>query len=62
MADTQVEVNENYLARLVTKQDLDIKLEKELSPIRTDLAVIKRMLALIIIVIVLPALKTLFVK
>ncbi|MEO5339762.1 MAG: CCDC90 family protein [Magnetococcus sp. MYC-9] len=53
------EVQRANLDGLVTKQDLDVKLEKELSPIRTDLAVIKWMLALIIVVIVLPALKTL---
>ncbi|MBF0263514.1 MAG: DUF1640 domain-containing protein [Magnetococcales bacterium] len=51
------EAQKANLDTLVTKHDL----EKELSPIRTDLAVIKWMLALIIIVNVLPILKTLFV-
>lgn len=59
LAEAQAAVHEKSLHALVTKQDLDVKLEKELSPIRTDLAVIKWMLALIIIVTVLPALRTL---
>ncbi|MBF0181791.1 MAG: hypothetical protein HQM03_17375 [Magnetococcales bacterium] len=59
LADVQAEVNEQSLGALVTKEYLDAKLERELAPIRTDLAVLKWMLALIIIVLVLPALKTL---
>ncbi|MBF0461079.1 MAG: DUF1640 domain-containing protein [Magnetococcales bacterium] len=55
MAAAILEVQKSNLDTLATKHDL----EKELSPIRTDLAVIKWMLALIIIVVVLPALKTL---
>ncbi|MEO5347960.1 MAG: hypothetical protein H7834_16530 [Magnetococcus sp. YQC-9] len=61
MADAQVEINEKTRGDLVTKEYLDAKLEKELSPIRTDMAVMKWMLALIIIVNVLPILRTLFV-
>ncbi|MBF0311716.1 MAG: DUF1640 domain-containing protein [Magnetococcales bacterium] len=49
------ETQQSNLDALVTKHDL----EKELSPVRTELAVIKWMLALIIIVTVLPALKML---
>ncbi len=60
LADAQAEVNEKAMGELVTKEYLDAKLEKEFSPLRIDLAVIKWMLALIIIVTVLPALKTLF--
>ncbi|MBF0293546.1 MAG: DUF1640 domain-containing protein [Magnetococcales bacterium] len=55
MAAAIQEVQKANLEALVT----EAKLEKELAPIRTDLAVIKWMLALIIIVTVLPALKTL---
>ncbi|MEO5346426.1 MAG: CCDC90 family protein [Magnetococcus sp. YQC-9] len=56
MAAAIQEAQKANLDTLATKHDL----EKELSPIRTDLAVIKWMLALIIIVNVLPILKTLF--
>ncbi|MBF0460996.1 MAG: DUF1640 domain-containing protein [Magnetococcales bacterium] len=42
MAEAQVEVNERSLDMLVTKQDL----EKELSPIRVDLAVLKWMVGI----------------
>ncbi|MBF0110179.1 MAG: DUF1640 domain-containing protein [Magnetococcales bacterium] len=59
LADAQAEVNEKAMGELVTKEYLDARLEKDLSPIRTDLAVIKWMLALIIIVTVLPALRSL---
>ena len=55
MAVAIQEVQKSSMDALVT----EAKLEKELAPIRTDLAVIKWMLALIIIVTVLPALKTL---
>ncbi|HAT50877.1 MAG: DUF1640 domain-containing protein [Nitrospirae bacterium] len=61
MADAQVEVFEKMRGDLVTKEYLDAKLERELSPIRTDLAVIQWMLALIIIAMVLPALKSLLI-
>ena len=57
--DTQAEFNEKSLDEPVTKLYLDTKLERELSPIRTGLAIIKWMLALVIVVVVLPALKTL---
>ncbi|MBF0460484.1 MAG: hypothetical protein HQL87_03730 [Magnetococcales bacterium] len=60
------DVQDAQFHKLSTKGDieklrleLDTQLEKELSPIKTDLAVIKWMLALIIIVVVLLALKTL---
>ncbi|MBF0271837.1 MAG: DUF1640 domain-containing protein [Magnetococcales bacterium] len=39
---------------------MDAKFEKELAPIRTDLLLIKWMLALVITATVLPALRTLF--
>ncbi|MBF0613959.1 MAG: DUF1640 domain-containing protein [Magnetococcales bacterium] len=55
MATAIQEAQQSNLSAQVTKHDL----EKELTPIRTDLAVIKWMLALIIIVTVPPALKTL---
>ena len=42
MAEAQVEVNERSLDMLVTKQDL----ERELSPIRVDLAVLKWMVGI----------------
>ncbi|MBF0294055.1 MAG: DUF1640 domain-containing protein [Magnetococcales bacterium] len=60
------EAQDAQLRELATKGDLreleaklENKLEKELAPIRMDLAVIKWMLALIIVVTVLPILKTL---
>ncbi|MBF0182202.1 MAG: DUF1640 domain-containing protein [Magnetococcales bacterium] len=56
------EAQDAQLKELATKGDLrelEAKLEKELAPIRMDLAVIKWMLALIIVVTVLPALKNL---
>ncbi|MBF0131681.1 MAG: DUF1640 domain-containing protein [Magnetococcales bacterium] len=56
MAAAIQETQKASLDALVTKHDM----EKELAPIRTDLAVIKGMLALIIIVTVLPALRNLF--
>ncbi|MEO5348083.1 MAG: CCDC90 family protein [Magnetococcus sp. YQC-3] len=39
---------------------MDARFDKELGPLRADLLLIKRMLALIITATVLPALKTLF--
>ena len=45
---------------LVTKEYLDAKLEKELAPLRSDMRLIKWMLALVIITTVVPALKSLF--
>ncbi|MBF0273470.1 MAG: DUF1640 domain-containing protein [Magnetococcales bacterium] len=59
LAEIQIEISDKTRGELVTKEYLDARSEKDLSPIRTDLAVIKWMLALIIIVTVLPALKSL---
>jgi len=45
---------------LVTREYLDIKFERELAPVHSDLRLMKWMLALIIVVNVAPALKTFF--
>ncbi|MBF0178369.1 MAG: DUF1640 domain-containing protein [Magnetococcales bacterium] len=61
------EIQDAQLKELATKGDLkelelriDSKLEEELAPIRTDLLLIKWMLALVITATVLPALKVFF--
>lgn len=60
-AEALSEVFEVHSKELVTKDYLDAKFEKELSPIRSDLFVLKWMLALVIIALVIPFLKLLFV-
>ena len=46
MAEMQAEVFDRNLEGLAIKQDIDTKLERELAPIRTELAVIKWMLGI----------------
>ncbi|MBF0285088.1 MAG: DUF1640 domain-containing protein [Magnetococcales bacterium] len=55
IAEAQAEVQEKSLEELATKRDIrelrleiDAKLDKELSPIRTDLAVAKWMLGILL--------------
>ncbi len=52
----QKRANEANLDALVTKLDL----ERELAPVKSDLILVKWMLVLVIVVTVVPALKTLF--
>lgn len=47
-AEALSEALEVNLKELVTKEHLDIKLQQELAPIRTDLAVIKWMIGLML--------------
>ncbi|MBF0144269.1 MAG: DUF1640 domain-containing protein [Magnetococcales bacterium] len=56
MAEAQAEVSEKTLTGLVT----EAKLEKELSPIRTDLAVIKWMLTVLMAGVMALVLKSFF--
>ncbi|MBF0144250.1 MAG: DUF1640 domain-containing protein [Magnetococcales bacterium] len=55
MAETHAEVYEKNLEELATKRDLkdlevrmDAKFDKELAPLRTDMAVVKWMLTLLV--------------
>ena len=56
LAEAQAEISETNLEDLVTTSDL----RDELAPIRSDLRLLKWMLALVIITTVVPALKSLF--
>ncbi|MBF0144074.1 MAG: DUF1640 domain-containing protein [Magnetococcales bacterium] len=54
------EAQETRLQDLATKADLDAKFEKELSPIRIDLAVIKWMLGVLMAGVIALILKSFF--
>lgn len=56
LARAQKKVNEANLDALATKLDL----ERELAPVKSDLVLVKWMLALVIVTTVVPALKSLF--
>jgi len=55
-AEALAEVLESQQGTLVT----DVKLERELAPIKSDLRLLKWMIALVIITTVVPALKSIF--
>jgi hypothetical protein len=59
-AEALSEVLEINLKELVTKEHLDIKLQQELAPIRTDLAVIKWMIGLMLAGVISLVLKAFF--
>lgn len=59
-AEALSEVLEINLKDLVTKEHLDIKLQQELAPIRTDLAVIKWMIGLMLAGVISLVLKAFF--
>ncbi|MBF0626346.1 MAG: DUF1640 domain-containing protein [Magnetococcales bacterium] len=60
MATAQAEVSEQSLSGLVTGAMLEAKLEKELAPVRTDLAAIKWMLGILMAGVVTLILKSFF--
>ncbi len=57
LAKVQSEINEGNLEDLVTKADL----REELAPLSSDVRLLKWMLALVIVVTVVPVLKSLFI-
>ena len=59
-AEALSEVLEINLKELVTKEHLDIKLQQELAPVRTDLAVIKWMIGLMLAGVISLVLKAFF--
>ena len=59
-AEALSEALEVNLKELVTKEHLDIKLQQELAPIRTDLAVIKLMIGLMLAGVISLVLKAFF--
>ena len=59
-AEALSEALEVNLKELVTKEHLDIKLQQELAPIRTDLAVIKWMIGLMLAGVISLVLKAFF--
>lgn len=59
-AEALADVFESQQDELATRQYLDARLEKELAPVRSDLKLLKWMLALVILTTVVPALKSLF--
>ena len=61
-AEALSEVLEVNLKELVTKEYLDTKLQQELAPLRTDLAVLKWMIGLILASVISLVLKAFFLS
>lgn len=59
-AEALAEALEVNLKELVTKEYLDVKFQQELAPIRTDLAVLKWMIGLMLAGVILLVLKAFF--